>query len=155
MKKAEKLLGLVNELADKTLQDIASKAGVSVDQVKDKADEIEKGLKKNIDPDSEPRKFFAILTSTLKKAFNVGESFSEAYGSYEEFKMIEVSEGVFLSEKDLRKKVTKAVRNLKLKADLGVVRLTEIITKELGIKKPAAERAVKIIIGQLIQQGVL
>lgn len=56
----------VNELFQTTLKNLAQQSGKSLKTVKKMHDEIEKSLEKSIDPKTEPRKFFAILTNVLK-----------------------------------------------------------------------------------------
>lgn len=61
----------LEELAQKTLQSFAEKSGKSVEEVEKIAKDIEKGLEASIDKNKNPNKFFAILTSTVKKKLDI------------------------------------------------------------------------------------
>lgn len=56
---------------DTLIQKFAKQSGKSVDFVKDKLTNIEKGVSKSIDKDKESDKFWAVVISQLKKSLDI------------------------------------------------------------------------------------
>lgn len=63
---------MVNEDSmDTLIKNFAKQSGKSVDQVKKKLVNIEKGVAKSIDKEAKPDKYHAIVISTLKKSLGI------------------------------------------------------------------------------------